>query len=155
MAKEDVGKICSPLREGREFWALAVELLRQSSLTMAAFCRREGLSEKALGRWKRKLSLPAKPAGSSAVFVPVRVAEEITEHPLRPELHGRPDDQPSMFYHDRGCGLPRPGPSESTGSFPAVVELHICLAHGRSIQARVPAQAGALRCVFEALEGRS
>jgi len=70
MSIKRTGNSSYPLRKGREFQALAMELQRESGLTMAAFCRRERLRDKAFWRWKRKLSLPpertAAPAGICA-----------------------------------------------------------------------------------------
>ncbi len=71
MAIKRSGHSSDPLREGREFWSLALALQRESGLTMAAFCRREGLSDKAFSRWKRRLSLPPERTAEPAVFVPV------------------------------------------------------------------------------------
>ncbi|MGC8625876.1 MAG: IS66 family insertion sequence element accessory protein TnpA [Phycisphaerae bacterium] len=102
MAIQCTGKASYQLREGREFWALALELQRQSGLTMAAFCRREEHSDKAFGRWKRKLSLPLEPAAAPAVFAPVTVTDHVTG---RLQLKRTPDDHwPSST--DDGSGDP-------------------------------------------------
>lgn len=148
MAIKDTGKASYPRREGREFWALALELQRESGLTMAAFCRREGLSDKAFWRWKHKLSLHLERTAAPAVFVPVSVTGSTAERSSRP----RPQSLPG------GGGrydVPRPSASDSTGHSPAVVELYVDLANGRCVQARVPAAPLPLRCVLEALEGLS
>ena len=51
MALKGTGKASYPRREGREFWALALELQRESGLAMAAFCRREAPCRLALPRF--------------------------------------------------------------------------------------------------------
>jgi hypothetical protein len=41
--------------EQRQFWQLALEAQGESGLSVAAFCRREGLSEAAYYYWRRKI----------------------------------------------------------------------------------------------------
>ena len=40
----------------RQFWQTAIEAHRQSGLSIAAFCKKEGLSEAAYYYWRRKLA---------------------------------------------------------------------------------------------------
>jgi len=40
----------------RQFWPMALEARRESGLSVAAFCRQEGLSEAAYYYWRRKLT---------------------------------------------------------------------------------------------------
>ena len=148
MAIKGTGKASYPRREGREFWALALELQRESGLTMAAFCRREGLSDKAFWRWKHKLSLHLERTAAPAVFVPVSVTDSTAEDFLPPGRRSLPGGG------DRR-GVARRGAWQSTGDSPAMVELYVHLANGRCVQARVPTAPLSLRCVLEALEGLS
>ena len=75
MSMEGVGRVQTPQNHGREFWVLALELQRESGLTPAAFCRREGISNKAFWRWKRKLSQSRQPADAPVAFLPVTVTD--------------------------------------------------------------------------------
>ena len=42
--------------EQRQFWQTAIEARRKSGLSIAAFCKKEGLSEAAYYYWRRKLA---------------------------------------------------------------------------------------------------
>jgi hypothetical protein len=42
--------------EQRQFWQTAIEARRKSSLSIAAFCKKQGLSEAAYYYWRRKLA---------------------------------------------------------------------------------------------------
>ena len=148
MAIKRSGHSSDPLREGREFWSLALVLQRESGLTMAAFCRREGLSDKAFSRWKRKLSLPPERTAEPAVFVPVSVTNSTAED-------FSPTGRRSLPGGGDRRGVVRRGAWQSTGDSPAMVELYVHLANGRCVQARVPTAPLPLRCVLEALEGLS
>jgi len=72
--RDSPGKSAQERAERRAFWGLAVQTWRESGLSVAAFCRREGLSEPAFYAWRRRLaekpSAPARKA-KTAVFVPL------------------------------------------------------------------------------------
>lgn len=51
-----------PDDEKREYWQAAIELWRESGLTIRAFCRQEELTESAFHFWKRQLLQEQKPA---------------------------------------------------------------------------------------------
>jgi len=42
--------------EQRQFWQMAIETRRESGLSIAAFCKKEGISEAAYYYWRRKLA---------------------------------------------------------------------------------------------------
>ena len=43
--------------EQRQFWQRAIEAHRESGLSIAAFCQKEGISETAYYYWRRKLAV--------------------------------------------------------------------------------------------------
>ena len=156
MSMERVGQQAPGSRHhGREFWILALELQRESGLTPAAFCRREGISDKAFWRWKRKLSQSRQPADAPVVFVPVAVTDGRPVHCSQPttanEL-GRdlPADGSIGSGASRFADHPIASPIATSS---ARVELHIHLANGRCVYAHVPAEAHGLRSVLAAVEG--
>ena len=155
MSMERVGQPAPGSRHhGREFWILALELQRESGLTPAAFCRREGISDKAFWRWKRKLSQSRQPANAPVAFLPVTVTDGRPVHSSQAAATGK-----------SGRDLPT-GASVSSGAFPLAaphaaspatalstqIELHIHLANGRCVQAHVPAGSQELRSVLAAVE---
>ena len=49
--------------EQQQFWQMAIEAHRESGLPIAAFCRKEGISEASYYYWRRKLAgVIAKPS---------------------------------------------------------------------------------------------
>lgn len=42
--------------EQRQFWRMVIETRRESGLSIAAFCRKEGISQAAYYYWRRKLA---------------------------------------------------------------------------------------------------
>ena len=53
--------------EQRQFWQTAIEARRKSGLSIAAFCKKKGISETAYYYWRRKLAVGvSKPQGPSA-----------------------------------------------------------------------------------------
>ena len=156
MSMERVGQAQCPQHHGREFWALALELQRESGLTPAAFCRREGISDKAFGRWKRKLSQSRQPAGAPVVFVPVAVTDGRPAHGSQPTTaHESGRDLPAGgSIASGGFRLARQDPpiTPSVATSSARVELHIHLANGRCVQAHVPAEAHGLLSILAAVE---
>ena len=92
------GRRCDPAKE--IFWRGVLKQQRDSGLSARAFCRREGLSEFNLFRWRRELSrrdrqastaIPNRLAGeptappASPVFLPVRVIDDRSER-VRPVM---------------------------------------------------------------------
>lgn len=154
MSVERVGQAPYPRHHGREFWALALELQRESSLTPAAFCRREGLSDKAFGRWKRKLSQSRQPADAPVVFVPVAVTDGRPARCSQPVIAGESGgDLPADASHGSGASpLADPPAASPVTALSAQIELHIHLANGRCVHAHVPAEAHGLQSVLAAVE---
>jgi hypothetical protein len=83
------GRRCDPVKEMR--WRGILKQQRDSGLSVRAFCRREGLKDFNLFRWRRELSrrdreansaIPDRSAGespappASPVFLPVRVIDD-------------------------------------------------------------------------------
>jgi transposase-like protein len=74
--------------EKQSFWRMAIELQRESGLSVVKFCEREGLKPATLFAWRRKLakeSPKARPttaqannvaANSSPQLVPVRLVDD-------------------------------------------------------------------------------
>jgi hypothetical protein len=154
MSMERVGQVPYPQHHGRDFWALALELQRESGLTPAAFCRREGISDKAFGRWKGKLSQSRQPADAPVVLVPVTVTGNRPTHGWQPIIVGESGgDLPADVSVSSGAS-PRADPQAASPvtAFSARVELHIHLANGRCVHAHVPAEAHGLRSVLAAVE---
>ena len=154
MSTERVGQAPYPQHHGRDFWALALELQRESGLTPAAFCRREGISDKAFGRWKRKLSPSRQAADAPVVWVPVTVTGNRPEQGSQPVIAGESgEDSPADASVSSGASaIADPPAASSVTAFSARVELHIHLANGRCVHAHVPAEAHGLRSVLAAVE---
>lgn len=59
--------------EQRQFWHMAFEAHRESGLSVAAFCKKEGISEAAYYYWRRKLAcgIPKSKEKSSPEFLEV------------------------------------------------------------------------------------
>jgi len=57
----------------REAWQRRLARQRTSRLSIAEFCRQEGVSVQSFYYWKRRLG-PASAARQQAAFVPVRIA---------------------------------------------------------------------------------
>lgn len=53
--------------EAGEFWRLAIELQRESGLSVRQFCRHEQLQESAFYMWRRKLREPTTCTGGAEV----------------------------------------------------------------------------------------
>ena len=97
-----------PAKRGRSFdpekemlWRRILKQQRESGLSVRAFCRRRGLNDSSLFRWRRELSRrdregntaicnrsAGEPTGPSAspAFLPVRVIDDCGEHarPITP-----------------------------------------------------------------------
>lgn len=60
----------------RERWQQVIEEQRSSGLSVARFCREQGLAESSLFAWKRRLAREAREAEAEAApaFVPVTTA---------------------------------------------------------------------------------
>ena len=79
MAKKDGAR----REERRSYWLAAIDLHRQSGLSIREFCRQEGLAESAFYFWRRELqrgadsslksSTPKASTSSSPNFVPVDI----------------------------------------------------------------------------------
>ena len=144
MSMECVGQSAPGSRHhGREFWILALELQRESGLTPAAFCRREGISDKAFWRWKRKLSQPRQPADAPVAFLPVTVTGGLPAPGWRPT--GASVSSGASPFADTQAASP-------VAALSTQIELHIHLANGRCVQANVPAEAQGLQLVLAAVE---
>lgn len=155
MSMERVGQQASESRHhGRDFWALALELQRESGLTPAAFCRREGISDKAFGRWKGKLSQSRQPADAPVVVVPVTVTGGLPASGWRPAATGKSgQDLPTGASVGSGASpFAAPEAASPVAALSTQVELHIHLANGRCVQANVPAEAQGLQSVLVAVE---
>ena len=50
--------------EKREFWRAAVELQRESGLSVVAFCEREGLKAPTFFAWRKKLKDESQPSSN-------------------------------------------------------------------------------------------
>ena len=63
--------------ERRTYWQAAVELYRESGLSVRQFCQQEGLAESAFYYWRRELSQRYEPPRqqSPPQFVPVELSE--------------------------------------------------------------------------------
>jgi len=59
--------------EQQQFWRMAIETRRESGLSVAAFCKKEGISEAAYYYWRRKLAggIPKSKEKSSPEFLEV------------------------------------------------------------------------------------
>lgn len=59
--------------EQRQFWQMAMEAHQESGLSIAAFCKKEGISQAAYYYWRRKLAggLPKSKEKSSPEFLEV------------------------------------------------------------------------------------
>jgi hypothetical protein len=71
--------------ENRKFWQMAIEMQRESGLSIAEFCRREGLQAAMYYAWRRKLKQNGDPnadrtAGSGQGDVPFVVKTESRSH---------------------------------------------------------------------------
>ena len=75
--------------ENREFWELAVQMQRDSGLSIAKFCKREAIKQGTFHAWRRKLKLEGEArrdsgdhpedgekATKSPRLVPVRLLED-------------------------------------------------------------------------------
>jgi len=51
--------------EGREFWELAVQMQRESGLSIAKFCEREAIKQGTFYAWRRKLKLQGQASEDS------------------------------------------------------------------------------------------
>ncbi len=155
MSMERVGQPAPGSRHhGREFWILALELQRESGLTPAAFCRREGISDKAFWRWKRKLSQSTQVADAPVVFVPVAVTDGRPVRSSPPVGSGKSGrDLPARAsVGSRAAPLADPQATSPLTALAAQIELHIHLANGRCVHAHVPAGSQELRSVLAAVE---
>ena len=155
MSMERVGQPAPGSRHhGREFWILALELQRESGLTPAAFCRREGISDKAFWRWKRKLSQSTQVADAPVVFVPVAVTDGRPVHSSQAAVTGRSgEDLPTCAgVSSDASPLTDSQAASPVTALSAQIELHIHLANGRCVHAHVPAEAHGLQSVLAAVE---
>jgi len=59
--------------EQRQFWQMVIEAHQESGLSVAAFCKKEGISEAAYYYWRRKLAggMPKSKEKSSPEFLEV------------------------------------------------------------------------------------
>jgi transposase-like protein len=59
--------------EQRQFWQMVIETRQESGLSLAAFCKKEGISEAAYYYWRRKLAggMPKSKEKSSPEFLEV------------------------------------------------------------------------------------
>ena len=59
----------------QQFWRMAIDAHRESDLSVAAFCRKEGISEPAFYYWRKKLSGGGSKAGrqGGAAFIEVAI----------------------------------------------------------------------------------
>lgn len=74
--------------ENRRFWQMAIEMQHESGLSIAGFCRREGLQQATYYTWRRKLKEESdgnaegrteantQQSGSSTQLVPVHVIDD-------------------------------------------------------------------------------
>ena len=155
MSMERVGQQAPGSRHhGREFWALALELQRESGLTPAAFCRREGISDKAFWRWKRKLSQFNQVADAPVAFLPVTVTDGRPVRSSQAAITGESGrDLPAEAKGgSRASRLTDSQAASPVTALSAQIELHIHLANGRCVQAHVPAGSQELRSVLAAVE---
>lgn len=77
IATRGVVRVSSPRRPRREHWRALLEAQRRSGLSLAAFCRRQGLRKGTLSFWKWKLAREAEAntgRGVTASSVPVQIA---------------------------------------------------------------------------------
>jgi len=71
----------SSKEEQRQFWQMALDTCKESGLTIAAFCKNEGISQAAYYYWRKKLASPGEsdPAkqqdAASAGFIRVSMPE--------------------------------------------------------------------------------
>jgi transposase-like protein len=56
-----------------EEWTKRLSRFAATDVTVARFCRREGVSAPAFYAWKKKLRQVASPAGASPRFLPVQI----------------------------------------------------------------------------------
>ena len=77
-------------RDRRQFWQMVIETWQNSGMSVAKFCKAEGLSEGAFYNWRKKLStvvsVPKEPPQSSpSAFIKVALPD--SEHaPIELEL---------------------------------------------------------------------
>jgi hypothetical protein len=88
-------------RRGRPYWETQIENWRQSGLSQAEYCRREGIVPQYFTNWKSKLSARTTAHG----FVEVsRVTEsEVVQRRARPYVEFRIDEDLRMYL---SLGLP-------------------------------------------------
>jgi hypothetical protein len=76
--------------ERRQFWQMVIETWQNSGMSVARFCKAEGLSEGAFYNWRKKLSHVASRKNESSQSSPssfVKVALSDSEHaPIELEL---------------------------------------------------------------------
>jgi transposase-like protein len=76
--------------ERRQFWQMVIETWQNSGMSVAKFCKAEGLSEGAFYNWRKKLSHVASRKNESSQSSPssfIKVALPENEHfPLELEL---------------------------------------------------------------------
>jgi len=63
--------------ERRTYWQTAIELQRESTLSIRQFCKQEGLSEPSFYAWRRELARHAESSTTAAPkFVPVEITAD-------------------------------------------------------------------------------
>jgi hypothetical protein len=73
----------------RKLWLARIQRHSQCDLTVAQFCRREGISAPSFYQWKKKLTSDGAAAQVAAPrFVPVRVADPVPAVPATLRLPG-------------------------------------------------------------------
>jgi hypothetical protein len=130
IATRGIVRVSSPQRPRREHWRALLEAQRRSGLSLAAFCRRQGLRKGTLSFWKWKLAREAEAntgRGATASFVPVQIAAV----PPRPRELGAP-----------------------TAMLAELGELEITVADGRLVRVRGRVDPRWLAAVLREVEAR-
>ena len=72
--------------EKREFWRAAVELQRESGLSVVAFCEREGLKAPTFFAWRKKLKEESQPSSNvrGGGFATLQVVDDSAVHSAAP-----------------------------------------------------------------------
>ncbi len=67
----------------RQRWQQRLDRYRKSDLTVASFCKREGISTASFYTWRRRLSADSTlPAADTSRLVPVRLVTPATDAPV-------------------------------------------------------------------------
>jgi transposase len=91
----------------RKLWLARMQRHSQCDLTVAQFCRREGVSVPSFYHWKKKLAVAAQSSQqATAKFIPVRVTDPAPRVAATLRLPGGAFiELPSTLGHEQLAGL--------------------------------------------------